>query len=435
MGTLNNFTNPFQMPVEQNPGSPQAQTLLPWQGQSFAPPPQPQGTVQGILSSRQPAQTNPLDLLQAINQISQPSGQDIGNAAIARFSQKNPGITAENMTQQRLAPGLAILKELSTANLENARANAFMSGGGLNGGGATMIAARQIQAENPDIPFLTAFSIAKSGLGQGNTWENGGVSNMQGAPQAAGGMSYGKELGTQNAKIDTAAGIERQKKIGQGEITDVQQYQQGKQQVSQVIGDLGKAYDALDKAGGAVNTQNGSAANTMAYFGNTQAGQTIGKMTGSQNQSTRNSIAQMRPLLINAIRRATGMSAKAMDSNAELSFYLKAATDPTLDIQANKQALQRLEQVYGLSAPGIDQGQLAVGTNPSNNLSQMQTTGNNTLPGGQPDNRAAEVFSPDTSQPSLATGRISIITPDGKPGTIDASHLQDLISAGGKVAQ
>lgn len=36
---------------------------------------------------------------------------------------------------------------------------------------------------------------------------------------------------------------------------------------------------------------------------------------------------------------------------------------------------------------------------------------------------------------SAPTGRISIIAPDGSPGTIDKAHLQDLLSAGGKLAQ
>lgn len=37
--------------------------------------------------------------------------------------------------------------------------------------------------------------------------------------------------------------------------------------------------------------------------------------------------------------------------------------------------------------------------------------------------------------PSMANGRVKIITPDGKSGTIDPAHVQDLISAGGKLAQ
>jgi hypothetical protein len=41
------------------------------------------------------------------------------------------------------------------------------------------------------------------------------------------------------------------------------------------------------------------------------------------------------------------MSAKQMDSNAELKMYLAAATDPTLDLQTNLNALSQLESLYG----------------------------------------------------------------------------------------
>ena len=54
-----------------------------------------------------------------------------------------------------------------------------------------------------------------------------------------------------------------------------------------------------------------------------------------------------RPLLLQAIMKATGMSAKQMDSNAELKLYLSTATDPTKGLQANMEALDRIEKLYG----------------------------------------------------------------------------------------
>ena len=43
--------------------------------------------------------------------------------------------------------------------------------------------------------------------------------------------------------------------------------------------------------------------------------------------------------------QAMGISAKQLDSNAELKLWLSAATDPTLDLQANKSALANLERM------------------------------------------------------------------------------------------
>jgi hypothetical protein len=76
------------------------------------------------------------------------------------------------------------------------------------------------------------------------------------------------------------------------------------------------------------------------------AGQMLGKMFGTKNQSARNEVAMMRPALLAALMKATGMSSKQMDSNAELKLWLATATDPTLDIQANRAALNAIEQKY-----------------------------------------------------------------------------------------
>jgi hypothetical protein len=44
--------------------------------------------------------------------------------------------------------------------------------------------------------------------------------------------------------------------------------------------------------------------------------------------------------------KATGMSAKQMDSNAELKLWLATATDPTLDVESNRKALDNIEKKY-----------------------------------------------------------------------------------------
>jgi hypothetical protein len=41
------------------------------------------------------------------------------------------------------------------------------------------------------------------------------------------------------------------------------------------------------------------------------------------------------------------MSAKQMDSNKELQFFIKSASDPTRDIKTNLETIQRLSELYG----------------------------------------------------------------------------------------
>jgi hypothetical protein len=138
----------------------------------------------------------------------------------------------------------------------------------------------------------------------------------------------------------------------------------GRETVDTLIAGLKDQYGIL-KEGGGITTQDKSLMNVPAYLSSTAAGQATGKMFGTQNQSARNTIVQSRPLLLAAIKNATGMSAKQMDSNVELKMYLAAATDPTLDYEANMAALNQLETLYGLSgtAKAASSGGASSGSN------------------------------------------------------------------------
>jgi hypothetical protein len=121
----------------------------------------------------------------------------------------------------------------------------------------------------------------------------------------------------------------------------------GQGTVDGVVADLRDRYRQLHEGGGITSTDNGVLGNTSAWASSSAGGQAAGRLFGTQNQSARNSIAMSRPLLLQAIMKATGMSAKQMDSNAELKLYLATATDPTLDLEANMAALDRIEMLYG----------------------------------------------------------------------------------------
>lgn len=130
-----------------------------------------------------------------------------------------------------------------------------------------------------------------------------------------------------------------------------EQVDSGKDTVSGIASELRGYYKLLKDNGGIVDTEKGGASNIGARISASGLGQALGGAVGTKNQSARNSIEQTRPLLLNAIKQATGMSAKQMDSNAELKMYLAAATDPKLDVQANEAALNNLERLYGLGKP------------------------------------------------------------------------------------
>lgn len=123
---------------------------------------------------------------------------------------------------------------------------------------------------------------------------------------------------------------------------------EAKEQLSGVVQQLNNSYNALEKGGGITSTNQGALGNIGARIGSSSVGQVLGGALGTENQRQRQEIEQTRPLLLNLIKEATGMSAQQMNSNAEMQLYLKAATDPTLTVEANRSALANLDKMFGL---------------------------------------------------------------------------------------
>jgi hypothetical protein len=134
---------------------------------------------------------------------------------------------------------------------------------------------------------------------------------------------------------------------------------QAKEQLSGVVQQLNNSYNALEQGGGITSTNRGTLANIGASIGASGVGQALGGAVGTENQRQRQEIQQTRPLLLNLIKEATGMSAQQMNSNAEMQLYLQAATDPKLSVEANRSALANLDRMFGLGIakpPGTPQG-------------------------------------------------------------------------------
>lgn len=118
---------------------------------------------------------------------------------------------------------------------------------------------------------------------------------------------------------------------------------QGADSLDALMAQLRSSYGVLKDSGGITSTDASGLDNAQAAVQSSAPGQFLGRVFGTKNQSERNSIAQTRPLLLAAIKDATGMSARQLDSNAELKLWLSAATDPTLDVQANVRALDNID--------------------------------------------------------------------------------------------
>lgn len=126
-----------------------------------------------------------------------------------------------------------------------------------------------------------------------------------------------------------------------------QSTQEGERKFSILTGQLRQVYTDLQRQGEIRSVQNVPVQNFIVYLKTTGIGQEIQRALGSSPQSLRDYTGGLRASLMNAIREATGMGARSLDSNKELEFYLQAVTDPTATVEENFKALQALESLYG----------------------------------------------------------------------------------------
>lgn len=170
----------------------------------------------------------------------------------------------------------------------------------------------------------------------------------QGLEQSAQARTLANQIALSNQAIQrmTAEFNIGQKQEKAQEKADVKA--EAKKQLSDVVSQLKNSYDTLYEGGGITSTTAGGRENIGAKMGTSAVGQFMGSALGTKNQEQRQIIEQTRPLLLNLIKEATGMSASQMNSNAEMQMYLKAATDPKLSYEANVTALQNLDKTFGL---------------------------------------------------------------------------------------
>ena len=204
------------------------------------------------------------------------------------------------------------------------------------------------KTQSPDSKASVAATLRGQNMIDGRardrlSFEQGGGIESGGATQIGFNKQFGKPQAGYRWKPDGSMEF-----IPGGPADQKAQAQKGGEgTVGGVVADLRDKYTKLDADNGIVSTNNRVGTNLGAAFGSSGVGQFLNGAVGTKTQSSRDSIAMTRPLLLQAIMKATGMSAKQMDSNAELKLYLATATDPQKGLEANLEALDRIESLYG----------------------------------------------------------------------------------------
>lgn len=127
----------------------------------------------------------------------------------------------------------------------------------------------------------------------------------------------------------------------------------GAKEMSRILKTMLDEYEALDKANGITNTDRGVWDNIGAYARASDTGQVFGRMAGSKDQSARDTINAMKPQVLSAVIAASGMSAKQLDSNAEMKLWLSATSDPQTSYQTVRKVTDNLLKKF--TGMGLEQ--------------------------------------------------------------------------------
>jgi hypothetical protein len=126
----------------------------------------------------------------------------------------------------------------------------------------------------------------------------------------------------------------------------------GKKRVSSLVSDMIDEYTALNNAKAIGSTERGAGENIFDYLSTGAVGKEVQKAFGTKASASLSNIESIRKLLTTAIKTATNMSQKEMDSNTELQLTLASLSDATQGYEAVTRILKRIDREYGLGSAG-----------------------------------------------------------------------------------
>jgi hypothetical protein len=121
----------------------------------------------------------------------------------------------------------------------------------------------------------------------------------------------------------------------------------GQSDVDSTLGKMLEKYNRLDELKAIPSSERGFLENLGAYTAGTTAGQEVEKIRATPAQRERNELKSLRRLLLKDLMKATGASAKELDSNFELKSALESLSDETMDIDSVRRIMADLSARYG----------------------------------------------------------------------------------------
>ena len=121
---------------------------------------------------------------------------------------------------------------------------------------------------------------------------------------------------------------------------------EGKDLLKVELDNLREHYRVLNEARAITSDARGVASNAASWVQSSGAGQLLGRMGGTKEQTARNEIQSSRLRVMNAIKNATGMSAQQLNSNVELKTWLDSLTSFANSYESNIGILDAIEDSF-----------------------------------------------------------------------------------------
>lgn len=115
--------------------------------------------------------------------------------------------------------------------------------------------------------------------------------------------------------------------------------------LGQTLDELSSAYGQLKSMGAMVDPKQGTGTNIAARLRSSGVGQLVEGAVGTDAQVQRDIINGIRPGLMQQLAKATGMSSKQLDSNADVKLFMQTVSDPTASYEANMRAVERIRRL------------------------------------------------------------------------------------------
>jgi hypothetical protein len=178
--------------------------------------------------------------------------------------------------------------------------------------------------------------------------ESGGGQTINFGLPGMGGVELGPTPPGTYTERDPVTGQLRNVPIpGSPGATEARGAAQSKTSLENTFESMFLGYKDLQTAGAIRDVEKSAGANIAAYLQTSPLGREIGKATGAPAEATREAIEALQPSISQAIMAQPGMSAKGMDSEKELQFFIKSITAPTTDVNTNYATLHALDMRFG----------------------------------------------------------------------------------------